>query len=105
MSHTDSPSEAGNAAAIVQFGKLERLSPSPGGFRTILQLNRQIDVTAVLPTLQVPTLVLHSKSDLQVPVELGRKLAAAIPGVKYVEYPEGPPAFWVGDNDRKLGAM
>jgi pimeloyl-ACP methyl ester carboxylesterase len=103
MINTVSPSEAGKAEAIVQFGKLERLSTSPGAFRTILQLNRQIDVTAVLPTLQVPTLVLHSKSDIQVPVELGRKLAAAIPGVKYVEYPAGDHAFWTGDTEPMLG--
>jgi pimeloyl-ACP methyl ester carboxylesterase len=97
------PSEAGKPAAVAQFGKFERLASSPGAVRTILQLNRQIDVTAVLPTLQVPTLVLHSKADLQVPVELGRKLAAAIPRVKYIEYPTGDHGFWVGDTETMLG--
>ncbi len=48
-------------------------------------------------------LVLHSKADLQVPVDLGRKMAAAIPGVKYIEYPAGDHAFWVGDNEEMLG--
>ena len=100
---TIAPSEAGKPAAVAQYAKFERLASSPGALRTLLQLNRQIDVTAILPTLQVPTLVLHSKADLQVPVELGRKLAAAIPGVKYIEYPAGPHAFWVGDNEEKLG--
>ena len=38
---------------------MERLCSTPGGIRTILQLNAQIDVTSVLPTIQVPTLVLH----------------------------------------------
>lgn len=97
------PSEAGKPAAIAQFGKFERLASSPGAVRTILQLNRQIDVTAILPTLHVPTLVLHSKADLQVPVELGRKLASAIPGVKYIEYPTGDHGFWTGDPENKLG--
>ncbi|MGF6307900.1 class 3 adenylate cyclase [Bradyrhizobium sp. i1.8.4] len=100
---TVAPSEAGKPAAIAQFGKFERLGSSPGALRTILQLNRQIDVTAILPTLQVPTLVLHSKADLQVPVEFGRKLAAAIPNVKYIEYPTGDHAFWTGDPESKLG--
>jgi pimeloyl-ACP methyl ester carboxylesterase len=97
------PSEAGKPAAIAQFGKFERLASSPGAVRTILQLNRQIDVTAILPTLHVPTLVLHSKTDLQVPVELGRKLASAIPGVKYIEYPTGDHGFWTGDPENILG--
>jgi class 3 adenylate cyclase len=103
MIKTVAPSEAGKAEAVAQFGKFERLSTSPGAFRTILELNRQIDVTDVLPALQVPTLVLHSKCDMQVPVELGRKLAAAIPGVKYVEYPAGDHAFWTGDTEPMLG--
>jgi class 3 adenylate cyclase len=51
----------------------------------------------------VPTLVLHSKADLQVPVELGRKLASSIPGVKYIEYPTGDHGFWTGDPENKLG--
>jgi pimeloyl-ACP methyl ester carboxylesterase len=100
---TIAPDEAGKTEAVARYAKFERLASSPGALRTLLQLNRQIDVTAILPTLQVPTLVLHSKADLQVPVELGRKLAAAIPGVKYIEYPAGPHAFWVGDNEEKLG--
>jgi pimeloyl-ACP methyl ester carboxylesterase len=97
------PSEAGKPETVAQYAKFERLASSPGALRTLLQLNRQIDVTAILPTLQVPTLVLHSKADLQVPVELGRKLAVPIPGVKYIEYLDGAHAFWVGDTEPMLG--
>lgn len=97
------PSEAGKPAAVAQFAKLERLASSPGALRTILQLNRQINVTAILPTLQVPTLVLHSNADLQVPVALGRKLASGIPGVKYIEYPARDHAFWTGEREAMLG--
>ena len=103
ITKTITPSEAGKPEVVAKFGRFERLSSSPGALRTILQLNRKIDVTAVLPTIQVPTLVLHSKADLQVPVDLGRKLAAAIPGVKYIEYPTGDHAFWVGDREAMLG--
>jgi class 3 adenylate cyclase len=103
MIKTVAPSEASKPAAVAQFGKFERLASSPGALRTLLQLNRQIDVTAILPTLQVPTLVLHSNADRQVPVEFGRKLAAAIPGVKYIEYLTGDHAFWTGDTEHTLG--
>ena len=100
---TIAPTEAGKPEAVAQYAKFERLASSPGALRTLLQLNRQIDVTAILPTLQVPTLVLHSKTDLQVPVDLGRKLAAAIPRAKYIEYPASSHAFWVGDTEPMLG--
>jgi pimeloyl-ACP methyl ester carboxylesterase len=100
---TIAPGESGKPEAVAQYAKFERLASSPGALRTLLQLNRQIDVTEILPTLQVPTLVLHNKADLQVPVELGRKLAAPIPGVKYIEYTDGAHAFWLGDTEPMLG--
>ncbi len=103
LTKTIAPSEAVNPAVIAQYAKWERLASSPGALRTLLRLNRQIDVTAILPTLQVPTLVLHSKADLQVPVALGRKLAAAIAGVKYIEYPIGDHAVWPPNNETVPG--
>lgn len=97
MIKTVIPSQLHNAAAVSQFAKLERLSSSPGAMRTLLALNRQIDVSSILPTLQPPTLVVHRKTDAQVPVALGRKLGEKIPGAKYVEYTEGDHCFWVGE--------
>lgn len=97
------PSQIASAATVAQFAKFERLSSSPGAFRTIMLLNRQIDVTSILPTLQVPTLVLHRQTDARVPAALGRKMAADIPGAKYIEYPNGDHAFWTGDVEALLG--
>lgn len=57
LTKTIAPSEAGKPAVVAQYAKWERLASSPGTLRTLLQLNRQIDVTAILPTLQVPALV------------------------------------------------
>jgi pimeloyl-ACP methyl ester carboxylesterase len=96
-------SQATNTNAVPQFAKFERLACSPGAFKTLVSLNRQIDVTSILPTLQVPTLVLHRQTDAQVAAALGRKMAADIPGAKYVEYPDGDHAFWTGDTEALLG--
>lgn len=96
-------SQATSPDAIAQFAKFERLSSSPGALRTILSLNRQIDVTSILPTVRVPTLVLHRQTDAQVPVALGRTMAAQIPGARFIEYPDGDHAFWTGDTDALLG--
>ena len=76
----------GNEREIALLGKLERLSCSPGAFKTLMLMNRRIDVTSVLPSVRVPALVLHSRADTLVPIAEGRKLAAAIPGAKYIEY-------------------
>jgi len=53
-------------------------------------MNRRIDVRSILPSVRVPALVLHSRADALVPVAEGRKLAAAIPGAKYIEYGDLP---------------
>ena len=100
---TVSTAQSAIPEAVAQFGKLERLSASPGAVKAIMYLNAGIDVSPILPSVRVPTLVLHRRTDLQVPVALGRKLAAAIPGARYVEYPEGDHAFWAGDAAPLLG--
>ena len=44
----------------------------------------ETDVTALLPKVSVPTLVMHSRHDARVPFESGRRMAAAIPGARFV---------------------
>jgi pimeloyl-ACP methyl ester carboxylesterase len=97
------PSQALNQNAISQFAKLERLSASPGAIRAIALLNAQIDTRPILPTVQLPTLVLHRREDGRVPIEAGRDLAARIPNARFIEYPGGDHAYWTGDTDALLG--
>lgn len=84
-------------------GKFERLACSPGAFKTLLLLNRKIDVTSILANVRVPTLVAHSRDDIVVPVAEGRKLAAAIPGAKYREYEGFPHGCWSGSYEPLVG--
>ena len=92
------PSRAENQDAVNQFAKFERLSASPGAYKAIVLLNLLIDVRPILPTVRVPTLVLHRRTDALVSVEWGRDLAAQIPGAKFIEYPGSDhvsfPAMW-----------
>jgi class 3 adenylate cyclase len=92
-----SPSQAADPEAVAQFAKLERLSASPSAVKSFSMLNWQIDVGSILPAVRVPTLVIHRRTDALVPVELGRALAAGIPGAKYIEYPDGDHLYWTGD--------
>ena len=97
------PSQADNADAVARFAKFERLSTSPGALKLLFRLNAQIDVRSILPTLRVPTLVLHRRTDALIRVEQGRELAAQIPGAKYIEYPDGDHLPFAGDTDALLG--
>jgi len=62
-----------------------RASASPSAAATLVRMNMQIDVRPVLPSIRVPTLVLHAVGDRAIPVENGRYLARMIQGAKLVE--------------------
>ena len=87
------PVQSHTPELVAQFAKFERLSASPGSYKSISSMNIRIDIKSILPAVRVPTLVLHRLSDAMLPVALGRDLAARIPGAKYIEYPDGGHAF------------
>ena len=53
----------------------ERLSASPSAVIAILKMNSEIDARHILPTIRVPTLIIHRVGDHAVPVESARYLA------------------------------
>jgi pimeloyl-ACP methyl ester carboxylesterase len=96
------PSAAGDPAFADRLATYFRRSASPGDAAALIRLNSQIDVRAVLPTIGVPTLILHRAGDLDANVEEGRWIAGQIPGAKFVELPGDDHLPWVGDQDRLL---
>ena len=81
------PSKIGEAAFVRRLATYLRRAASPGAAVALLRMNTQIDIRHVLPTIRVPTLVLHRVGDRDANVEEGRWLAARIPGARYVELP------------------
>jgi pimeloyl-ACP methyl ester carboxylesterase/class 3 adenylate cyclase len=75
------------AGDVEQLGRIERSMGSPAAVAELMRQNAQLDARPVLPTIAVPTLVLHCAHDPVVPVAAGRQIAAAIPGAKFVELP------------------
>jgi class 3 adenylate cyclase len=82
------------------WSRFERLGASPSAAVALMHLNNEIDIRHVLPSIRVPTLVLHRVGDLRVNVEAGRFLGRSIAGAKYVELPGEDHVPWVGDVDR-----
>jgi pimeloyl-ACP methyl ester carboxylesterase len=79
-----------------------RRSASPGAASALIRMNTQIDVRDVLPTIKVPTLILHRTGDLDASVEEGRWIAERVPGAQFVELPGEDHLPWAGDQDRLL---
>lgn len=71
-----------------------RAAASPGAARDLILMNSQIDVRLVLPTIAVPTLVLHRTGDRDSKVEEGRYLAEHIPDAQFVELPGDDHLPW-----------
>jgi class 3 adenylate cyclase len=67
-----------------QLGMLERMCASPGMARASFEAMFHIDVRPILPTIAVPTLVIHARED-PTPVQYGRYLADHIAGARYLE--------------------
>jgi pimeloyl-ACP methyl ester carboxylesterase len=66
------------------FNELQRRTVSPDTAARLREAFGNIDVTELLPKLNVPTLVLHARDDAMIPLNAGRGYAAGIPGARYV---------------------
>ena len=66
------------------FNELQRISTSPEDAVRNLVANGDTDVSALLTQVSVPTLVMHARDDARVPFDQGRRLAAGIPGARFV---------------------
>lgn len=68
---------------------------SPGAARDLILMNSQIDVRHVLPTVRVPTLVMHRTGDNDSRCAEGRYIAERIPNARFVEIPGDDHVPWV----------
>lgn len=84
------------------FARLQRYSSSPAMLRQTFEMFLDIDVRAILPSVAVPTLVLHREGDRAVNRRAGEWMASQIPGASYVQLPGIDHAMFVGDTDRLL---
>ncbi len=82
------------------FNELQRITVSGDTAARIFTATGETDVTALLPRVSVPTMVLHARDDARVPFEAGRRMAAGIPGARFVAltgrnhvFLESEPAF------------
>jgi class 3 adenylate cyclase len=93
------PSLAEDEGMREVWGSFQRTGASPSMGLATLQALLEIDVRDILPTVHVPTLLVHRTDDRAIPVQGSRLMAERIPNAKYVEL-EGHDHLWfVGDVD------
>jgi class 3 adenylate cyclase/alpha-beta hydrolase superfamily lysophospholipase len=94
---------AGDPALAEWWARLLRAGTSPGGARALLRLYEELDARPALSSISAPTLVVHGRDDALVPAALGRAVADAIPGARYLELP-GPHLPFAIDDGRAFAA-
>ena len=93
------PSVANDERFRLWWAKFLRLSASLSAVIANRRMSMEIDIRAILPTLHVPTLVLHRSGDRLIRIEEGRYVAEHIPGAKLVELNGIDHFWWVGDTE------
>jgi class 3 adenylate cyclase len=85
--------------------KLERLAASPTTIRQIMEVIGETDIRDVLPSIRVPTLVMHRRDDTFIKIEHSRYIAEHVPGARYVELEGSENLFSIGDTDAWIGEV
>jgi class 3 adenylate cyclase len=96
---------ANDEAARRWFGAYLRYAASPGAARAQSDLNAGVDVRSVLPSIGVPTLVLHRSGDRWYSIPEAQYLADHIPGAKFVLLPGDDHIPWWGDQEPLMGEI
>jgi class 3 adenylate cyclase len=99
------PSEMNDPAFMEWAGRLERLAAAPSTIRRIFDLIGEFDVRDILPSIRVPTLVMHRRDDSFINIEHSRYIAQQIPGARYVELEGGDNMFSLGDSEALIGEV
>jgi len=89
-------------AGLAELSRYYRRCASPGAALALMKMNTQVDVRDILPTIRVPTIVMHRREDRDAKVEEGRYIAAHIPGARLVEFPGADHSWWTQDGDAIL---
>lgn len=99
------PSFADNPEALEFIARLQRTAASPAMVQQIFEMFLDIDVRSILPTIHIPTLVLHRRGDRVVNWRAGKWMAEQIPDARYVELEGIDHLPWAGDMDAVLGEI
>lgn len=97
------PSLSGDVALREWIGRLQRQSMSPGAVQALAPVNEELDMRPVLPTIRVPTLVMHRGTGID--VRHSEVLAQLIPQARLERLPGSDTFPFAGDTDAVIGEV
>jgi pimeloyl-ACP methyl ester carboxylesterase/DNA-binding CsgD family transcriptional regulator len=85
------------AEEVAAFTRAQRASASAAVAARLLEVYYDTDIRALLPGIRARTAVLHREADTGTRFELGREVAALIPGATLIPLPGSSHLFYHGD--------
>ena len=77
----------GTHEQVDYFNELQRRTTSPECAARYFDVVGDFDIIDLLAGVKAPTLVMHVRDDLIVPIEAGRQLAAGVRGARFIVFP------------------
>src|SRR6516225_6570714 len=93
------------AEDVAAFTRFQRASASAAVAARLLEVYYETDIRALLPAIRARTAVLHRVADQGTRFELGREVAALIPGATLIPLPGSSHVFYHGDWPAALEAI
>jgi pimeloyl-ACP methyl ester carboxylesterase len=94
----------GNAAQNELFNEIQRTSATPETAFKFLKSIGSVDVRDIARSVNVPTLVMHRKGDLAIPVRFGQELAAQMPNAR-LELLEGSNHWMAAEKPEDISGI
>jgi pimeloyl-ACP methyl ester carboxylesterase len=99
------PSIAADRDARRYYMSWARRGASPGALLALEKMNMGMDATGALPAIRVPTLVVHRKDDVAVPVANATYIADRVAGAQLVLLDGADHFPWAGDTESICAAV
>jgi pimeloyl-ACP methyl ester carboxylesterase/class 3 adenylate cyclase len=101
----DAPSKADDDDFRRWYATRLRLGASPAAAVTLMKMGMETDARPILPSIHVPTLIVHRVGDRECDVKAARFAGEQIPSAVYVELPGEDHLPWVGDSEAIIGEI
>ena len=96
---SNNPSLARDPSIQPEVARYMRLAASPATAAAVIRMLLQLDIRPILPSIRVPTLVMHRRDTEFLTIDNGRYLAEHIEGPRFVELPGADHGLELGDVD------